>query len=48
MPVNLTKKDREAIANAVWAKTINDMQPTGIGYWLYKTLLTVARFIGIR
>lgn len=45
---NLTKTDLEAIAQAVWAKQTNSMPPLGIGEWLYKKLLTIPKFLGLK
>ncbi len=45
---NLTKTDLEAIAHAVWAKQGASMPSLGIGEWLYKKLLTIPRFLGLK
>jgi|WetSurMetagenome_2_1015567.scaffolds.fasta_scaffold82110_2 hypothetical protein len=45
---NLTKTDLEAIARAVWARQAATMPTLGIGEWLYKKLLTIPRFLGLK
>lgn len=50
VPTNtgISEDDLLNIATKVWGLTKADMPVNGIGEWLYKKVLTVARFIGLK
>ena len=44
----LTQQDIAAIRDAVWAKDPATMTPGTIGDWLYRKVLTVGKFLGLK
>lgn len=44
----VTEQDKIDIANLVWAKTKVTMPVGGVGEWLFKKVLTVPKFLGLK